>query len=195
MAQNTAEIVVGATGAVSVAPVGSTLPTSIATALNASYVDLGLITEDGVTVSPEMSQEVLRAWQVLGRVRTLITERDFKIQFALMQWNNVNLPFAMGGGDIAVDVAASAGPPVVEAEYSYDFPDSDVRDERSLVVEWVDGTKNYRIVIPRGEVSELDEFQAQKTDSANLGITFNVVSSPTDAYTMRLQTDDPAFAL
>lgn len=189
MPQDTAELVVGATGAVYVAPVGTALPTSIATALNVAYVDLGLITEDGVTVSPSVSQEVIRAWQMLTRARTLITERDFEIEFAMMQWNETTVPFAMGGGAIVVDVA---GPP---AEYSYDFPDSDVRDERSMVIEWQDGTKDYRLVIPRLEVTDLASFTVAKTDTANLGVTLNVVANPADAYTMRIQSDDPAFAV
>jgi hypothetical protein len=188
MAQNTGELVVGATGAVYVAPVGTTLPTSIAAALDAAFIDLGLLTEDGVTVAPSVSQEVIRAWQRLTRVRTIITERDFEIEFEMMQWNEDTLPFAMGGGAIVVDVV---GPP---AEYSYDFPDDDVRDERAMVIEWQDGTKDYRLVIPRLEVTDLASLTVARTDTANLGVTLNVVSNPSDAYTMRLQSDDPAFA-
>lgn len=188
MAQNTGELVVGATGAVYVAPVGTALPTSIATALNVAFVDLGLLTEDGVTVTPSVSQEVIRAWQRLTRVRTIITERDFEMEFAMMQWNEDTVPFAMGGGAVVVDVA---GPP---AEYSYNFPDDDVRDERAMVIEWQDGTKDYRLVIPRLEVTDLASFTVARTDTANLGVTVNVVSNPADAYTLRLQTDDPAFA-
>jgi hypothetical protein len=188
MAQNTAELVVGATGAVYVAPVGTALPVSIAATLNVAFVDLGLITEDGITVSPSVSQEVIRAWQLLTRVRTIITERDFELEFAMMQWNETTLPFAMGGGSITTDLP---GPP---AEYSYDFPDADVRDERAMIVEWQDGTKDYRLVIPRLEVTDLASFTVARTDTANLGVTVNVVSNPADAYTMRLQSSDTSFA-
>lgn len=185
MVQDASQIVVGASGGVFVAPLGTTLPASISVALDAAFVDLGLATEEGVSVAPEMSTEVLRAWQSLTRVRTLITERDFTVEFMLMQWNADNIPFAFGGGVVVEDV--------LDAEFSYVFPDTGARDPRALAIEWQDDTKNYRLLIPNFEVTDLAAFTVARTDSANLAVTGNANTDPAAAFTMQLQTDDPAF--
>lgn len=187
MPQNASEIMVGASGAVYVAPTGTALPTDIATALNAAFKDVGLLTEDGVSVEPSMEQEILRSWQVLGRVRTIVTARDFQVSFAMQQWNELTLPLAFGGGA----VATNAGPPI---HYTYDFPDDQVRDVRAMVIEWADGTKDYRLVIPEIEVTDMESFNLVKNAEAALGVTGTVISNPSAAYTMRLITDDPGFA-
>lgn len=187
MPQNASEIMVGASGAVYIAPTGTALPTDIATALNAAFKDVGLLTEDGVNVESSMEQEILRSWQVLGRVRTIVTARDFQVSFAMQQWNETTLPFAFGGGTVT-----SAGTPVA---YTYDFPDDQVRDVRAMVIEWADGTKDFRLVIPEIEVTDMEAFSLVKNAEAALGVTGTVISNPSAAFTMRLITDDPGFAV
>ncbi len=186
MPQLASEILVGASGAVNVAPTGTPLPTAVAPALNAAFVDYGLITEDGVTFDPSMEQEVLRSWQVLGRVRTIVTQRDFQLTFALQQWNELTLPFALGGGT----VVKTTGPPVY---YTYSPTETQVRDVRAMVVTWLDGTRAYRLVMPEVEVTDLASFTLAKTAEAALGVTVNAISGAAAGYTWKIITDDTNF--
>ena len=44
------------------APVGTSLPTDVTTALNGSFVEMGYISEDGVTNSNSPSSNKIKAW-------------------------------------------------------------------------------------------------------------------------------------
>jgi hypothetical protein len=181
MAIDTSEIRVGASGIVYVAPTATTLPTDEATAVDAGFIELGAITEDGVTLSPSRSIEKIRAWQSAKAVRTVITEDELSIQFSLMQFNEVTLPLALGGGTITDNLGS----------YSYTPPAAGTVDERAFIVEWVDGAITSRLVIPRGMVTEVSEIALTKSGAIELGITVEVLGSSPNDFT--IYTDDPAF--
>lgn len=188
MPQLASEIMVGASGSVSIAPTGTALPVDIATALNAAFIDYGLITEDGITFEPNMEQEVLYSWQSLGRVRTIVTRRDVQLTFALQQWNELTVPFAFGGGT----VTPTTGPP---AYYTFAPTETQNRDVRAMVISWVDGTRDFRLVLPEVEVTDLASFTLSKSAEAALGVTVNAISGAAAGYTWRLITDDAQFAV
>lgn len=187
MAIDTDEIRVGVSGSVYVADIGSTLPTDIATALDAAFVDLGATTEDALGLSPSQSIQKIRAWQSSKPVRVSKTEDDLAISFTLMQVNEKTLPLAFGGGT----VTATAGPP---AYYTFTPPAAGTVDERAFVFAWVDGSYTYRLVVERGMVSETGEIPVKKDSAIELPLTVEVLGASVgdDWY---LVTDDPAFAV
>lgn len=67
-------------GAVYWAPLGTDLPTDAATSLTAEYVNLGYISEEGVTLSTEESVDKIRAW---GREVVMISSTEYSETFAL----------------------------------------------------------------------------------------------------------------
>ena len=180
--KDTAQIVVGANGSVLVAPVGTTEPTSIAIALDPAFIDLGFVTEDGATFLDGKTIEDITVWQLFYAARKLVTEKEASLAFVLAQWSETNIPLAFGGGITVVDVVG---------EFSYTPPAPGLIDERAMILEWVDGTKNYRIIIPRGLVTENVETNVVKTGSAELPITFSIVGTAAGT-PWYLQTDDPA---
>lgn len=182
MPQLAAEIMVGASGAVYVAPTGTALPSDITTALNAAFIDYGLITEDGVQVEPTMDQEVLYSWQLLGRSRTIVIRRDLQVTFALQQWNELTLPFAFGGG-----VISGTNP------YLFAPTETQVRDVRAMVIQWADGTRDFRLVMPEVEVTDLASFTLSKSAEAALSVTVHAISGAAAGYTWKLITDDTQF--
>lgn len=184
MPADTDEIVVGGSGTVYVAPVATTAPVDSDSALAGGFVDLGYVTEDGITFTDTKDVSDLNAWQSFYPVRRIITSRASSVSFALEQWNEVTTVFAFGGGTIT-----NLG----GGEYKYTPPDADDLDERALVVDWVDGTKNYRLYMPRGIVMEAVETNVTRTDRAVLPITFGAISDGATAPYL-LFTDDPAFA-
>lgn len=184
MAIDTSEIRVGASGSVHVAPLGSTVPTDSTTALDAAFVELGAITEDGVALSPSQSIEKIMAWQSGKAVRVVKTSDELSAGFTLMQMNYTTLPLAFGGGTVTTEAVG---------EYSYKPPAAGTVDERIFIIEWVDGIYNYRLLIPRGMVSETGEISLTKSDSINLDLTVEVLGTTPDDFV--IYTDDPAFEI
>ena len=178
------EIVVGANGTVRVAPVGTAAPADEDAAPGAGWVDLGYVNEDGVTFRDAKTLEVISVWQLFHAARRIVTGRDTSVDFVLRQWGKDQVPFAFGGGTVST---LSAG------HHKFTPPEPETIDERALMVDWADGTKNYRLVIARGMVTDAVETNIVRTSAADLPISFAVNGSDAgDPW--YLLTDDPAFA-
>lgn len=61
-------------GAIYFAPAGSTLPTDASTSLPSAYVNLGYVTEDGVTMTTSEETDVIKAW---GPENVMVNQTDF----------------------------------------------------------------------------------------------------------------------
>lgn len=97
MAKDADKVVVAATGTVYVAAVGTTPPTDATASLAGGFVDLGYVSEDGVTVTIGKNVEELRAWQSAEPVRRIVTARSMKASFNLMEWKELTLEVAADG--------------------------------------------------------------------------------------------------
>jgi hypothetical protein len=183
MGKDVDEIVVGANGTVWTSPVGTAVPADESAAPGVGWTDLGYVSEDGVTFTDSKTLEKIPVWQLFGPARRIVSERETNLNFVLRQWGLDQVPFAFGGGEVTEPTAG---------HYKYAPPDPEDVDERALMVDWVDGTKNYRLVIVRGVVSEAVETQLVRTAAADLPIGFSVndVESGDRWY---LLTNDPAF--
>lgn len=180
------EIVVAGDAGVYVAPVGTAGPTDIATALNASFANLGYTSEDGISWSPGMETTPINTHQSFYAVRHIVTGRSLDIGFELLQWNQESFMLAMGGGEFAT----TAGPP---AYYTYTPPEPSDIYYRALVVEWTDGGKSYRLHVPKVMASDVSEVTLARTDASGLALTLSAVATDGSAeYTFI--TNDPAFA-
>lgn len=182
---NAEEIVVANSGQAYVAPVGTTLPTDPTAALNAAFTGLGYISEDGATVTAAPEILEIAAWQSRQSVRREMTSQAITVAFSLMQFNESTIPLAFGGGAVT-----SLG----GGKFRYDFPDDqDALDVRAAVLEAQDGTKHYRWVFERCNVTESVETSVQRGAAALLPITLSVLvpESGSPGYFL---TDDPAFA-
>lgn len=182
--KETDEIVVGANGTVWTAPVGTAAPADESAAPGVGWEDLGFTSEDGVTFSDGKTFEVIPVWQLFYPARRIITERETTLSFVLRQWSDLTLPFALGGGAVTVP---SAG------HYKYTPPDPEAITEKSLMVDWIDGTKKYRLVVVRGMSTEAVETNLVRTQAADLPVGFAVNGVETGA-AWYLLTNDPAFA-
>lgn len=187
MSYDADQILVGANGSVHVAPVGSTLPTDSGTALDAAFTDLGGVNENGASVQDAKTLQPIRLWQAFYAVRRVVTERDLTVTFALAQWNADTFPLAFGGGTIT-----EPDPTGAPGEYKFTPPNPQDRDERAFVLEWQDGTRNYRLVVPRVEVTDTVNTQLVRTNNAELPITL-AVNGEDGVDPWALYTDDPAF--
>lgn len=181
------ELVIAADASVNIAPVGTTGPNNIATALNASFVNLGFTSEDGIEMTPSLDMFEVRAHQARYPVRRGISGQNLELGLTLLQWNEEAVKLAFGGGT----VATTAGPP---AYYTYTPPDSD--DEpyyRAMVLEWEDGSKTYRLHVPKVLVTDVSSITLARTDAAGIPLTFEVIYTD-GVQPFSLITNDPAFA-
>lgn len=164
------QVRVAITGAVYVAPTGSTAPVSSHDAVNAAFIDLGYISEDGVTITPNDTTEVIKAWQNATTVRTVYTEQRWTFQFKMIESK---------GKTVGLYFRNSTGPSVVSAGEWYILPDQTNPDQRAFVLDWIDGSKYYRYYIPNGEVTERGDLVLVNGDSVMYDVTLTANYSST----------------
>ena len=160
MANNNAENVsVGkpkSNGAVFAAPSGTDLPTDATTALADAFVNLGYVSEDGVTNEIETDTEEIKAWggDIVANPQT---SRSEKFTYTLIEQNEEAFKHVFGKDNVTVDSSTGA----ITIKHN-----GNEREENVVVVETVlSGKKVKRIVIPRGKVSEIGEI-VYKDDEA-----------------------------
>lgn len=167
MTLNANEVQVGANGNVYVAPVGTALPTNETTALNASFIDLGYISEDGINFTDGQTKEDVKVWQSFYPLRTLVTEKATAVEFVLKQWNHTTVPLAFGGGS----VTSTSG------HTKYQPPVPGTLDYRAMIIHWIDGADIFRLVIPRGLVSGEVQSKIVRNAASDLPIHFDAQPS------------------
>lgn len=177
-ALNADQVRVAGTGHLYVGATALTAPTTLAD-LDSAWTELGYTFEDGVTLEIERDVASVMSWQSKRPVRKFNASAMERITTELQQWNEHNLVLAFGGGTVT---EPSPG------LYRYDFPDPEEFDERTLVLDWEDDGYNYRLVIPKGSVTDTTEVQLTRTAEARLPITFEVVDEAP-----YILTDDPNF--
>lgn len=163
MAIDSDEVVVGGDGHVFVAPAGTAVPTSMS-ALPGTWIDVGYISEDGVSFTDGKEIEDIQAWQSFYPIRKIITAKSSALEFIMRQWNGENLKLAFGGGTVNNNAGITTYVPPTPSEF----------DSRAMVVEWEDGSETYRLVVPKGLVSGDTETAVNRTSATDLPISFAI---------------------
>lgn len=140
MALDADNVRVAVTGGVFTAAVGTTLPTTADATLNVAFVDLGYVSEDGITESQEADVTDIVAWQNGDVVRKVQTSHDLTYELTLIETKDDVLSSFYG--------PLSSG--VVEVT-------GDQLGRKSWVIDVVDGEHDIRVVIPEGQVTERGE--------------------------------------
>jgi hypothetical protein len=151
--------------------------------LNASFVDLGYLSEDGISLSSGADITDIAAFQSLLPVRKVVTARSFDLSFTVREWSEAAVVFAFGGGEVTESGGIYTYTPPAAADELY---------ERALVAVWSDGDKDYRLVIPRCVVTESVETTIARTAAADLPLTVSVLATDEATPGYYLITNDPA---
>ena len=161
-------------GAVFWAPAGTTLPTDAKTALDSAYVDLGYISEDGVTNSVERETEEIKAWggDVVLKPQTSKTD-SFTMTFIESLRMDV-LKVTHGSDNVTRTGDDEHGYITTVRENSQEL------DHGIFIVDVVMGEAIKRIVIPDGQITEIGEVTYQ--DNSAVAYESTITAFPYDGY-------------
>ena len=149
-----------ATGGVAAGPIDSTLPTDATTALPAGITALGLVGDEGVSLTRERSTDDIRAWggQIVRTVQTEFSETA-TLQFLesdkaevlkeVYGENNVSIT----GGNIAITHNEETLP------------------SRVFVFDMKDGDKRRRLVLPNAQITATEDITYVHSDIIRYGVT------------------------
>lgn len=134
-------------GAIFVAPIGSTLPTDATTALDAAFVGLGYVSEDGLTQSITRDSEAIKAW---GGDTVMTTQTDFAetFSFKLIEALSVDVKKVIFGDS---NVTGNLTNGITTITNSKELP------AKVFVIEMVQNSAIVRKVIPNGKITELGD--------------------------------------
>ena len=152
-------------GAVFRAPLGTALPTDAVTALNEAFVELGYVSEDGVTNNNTPDSDTVKAW---GGATVLVVQNEMTDEWTLTLIESLN-PNVLKAvyGDARVTVAD--GTITVQAT-------ADQRTDAEYVIDMImKGGAMKRVVIPNGSMSELGEIVYKDDEPIGYELTLNAL--------------------
>lgn len=189
MPQNKEEIVVALDGSVNLAPADKPLPTDL-DPLSVDFSDLGYQSSDGVAFSVTPSVTDIEAWQSATPVRKIVTARALSLKFTALQWNVSTFAAAYGGGAWTELDPPEGGEPGL---YRYDPPaDEDDLVDYAAVVDFVDGEKNYRLVVKQGNITDSVETNLARGAASVIPITIEALTPDGEDRSWYLLSNDPA---
>lgn len=168
-------------GAVYVAPVGTTAPTTATSALDPAFTHLGYVTEDGVTITPTVDLNPIMAWQSAAPVAYGLNEASFEFSFTLMQTNrDVTSQYFFGQSW----VMGPSGLATLDIPSNPSIADLTV----ALVVEYEDSAGDHlRYYVERALCTERQEITLTRSDPVVYGLTY--VGLDTNGTLGRILTD------
>lgn len=160
-------------GAIHWAPIGSTLPQSATASLDVAFVELGYVSEDGLTNNNSPESDTVKAW---GGDTVLNLQTDRPDTFALTLLESLNtdvLKTIYGSANVTVDgsgnitVKATAGE-MPSGAWVFDMI--------------LKGGRAKRIVVPNGTISELGEIVYKDDEAVGYNVTITDVPDTNGVY-------------
>lgn len=148
--------------AVYAAPLGTTLPTTATASLDNAFVDLGWVSEDGVTNSISRETTKHRAW---GGEVVKVTQDNYTetVKFTLLETSADVLSVVYGDDNV------TESGDTITVEHS-----RLMLDRQSFVIDFIDGDRAGRIVVREGQVTELGDVMYVHKDLTRYELTVDV---------------------
>lgn len=154
------------TGAIFVAPVGTTLPEDATSELNSAFKGMGYVSDAGVVNGTAMETTKIKAW---GGATVLViqTSKDDTFKFTLIEVKNVDvLKFVYGASNVTGDLATGLKVAVNNEE----------TPEVSIVIDMIlsDNTAK-RTVIPAAKISAVEDIIYADNSVVGYGTTVDCI--------------------
>lgn len=162
------------------APVGSTLPTTLTDPI-APFAALGWLSEDGVSLAVSTDVEKFKGWQGGSTLRTKVTgtEKTISIQCLEETPGVTELYFGHGAKTVTGTGADAVG--------RVDLPEGIGTVARAAVFKFVDGDVTKFLCCEKVEVTDREELAHTNSGLTMYGFTFDIIG---DSYIL---SDAPAF--
>lgn len=167
---------------VMVADVGSTAPTDTTSAFDAAFESLGLIGEDGITLSGESEKSDHYAY---GGLHVRTTQSKFKKSLKVVCLEDTPAVFDL------VNPGSSAATATGTTTRTVGAP---AANPKAFAIETVDGDITRRLIIPRGEVSEVGEVTFSDAEMTGVELTIEAYAAEDGTFYIEI-TDDPQAAV
>ena len=164
-----------ATGAIFVAPIGTTAPTDAKTTLDGAFKCVGYVSEDGVTNAIKTDSTPVKAWGG-DAVLTTQTSREETFKFKMIEANEVSLEQAYGKGNVAKESVSG----LITIKHN-----SKEKSNYIYAIELIlSDNKIKRLVIPSGKVIELGDVVYKDDEAIGYEVTLSAApdSSGNTAY-------------
>lgn len=153
-------------GAIHRAPLGTKLPVSASEALDAAFLSLGYVSDEGLSNNNSPESESVKAW---GGAVVLVTQagKEDTFKFKLVESMNVNvLKTIYGDKNVTGDITSG-----IEVKAS-----SQEAEAATYVVDMVlKGKVAKRIVIPEGKITEMEEIVYKDNEPIGYGVTMKAI--------------------
>lgn len=184
MATTPARVTVAGMARLYLASTGTSFPADATASLPGGWTEVGLFTQDSLKFSTDPNFEDVTAHQSAYPVRTIQTSDAATLEVDLLEWSEPNFKFVFGGGtitEITPGVQFKFSPPAIGA-----------RVEKAAIAEVTDGTKLYRLCIPRCQQQQGAQLELNRTSAATLPLRLKILGGDSgDAWYML--TSDTAF--
>lgn len=149
-----------------IAPAGTPGPADLVSEWAAPWRPLGYVSEDGVTLSPDVSSDTITPWQSTSPIRQVITSKAITLGFQLLQTNLLTLA-------LYFDVAEPEPQP--DGTYSFAVRSDEGGYVHALGLDIKDGDQIERFVWPRAQISDNDDVTVSRGEVMSWGVTFGAL--------------------
>ncbi len=178
MAGDSANVRVWLGADVYTAPLGTTAPTDVSTAWGAGWEALGLLSEDGLTITPQNDEAEYYEWSG-GHIRTVRSRFRRSFGVTALEDNDVVFHLVNPGSTSATATGITTREIMT--------PEANIR---MFGFELRDGDITKRIVVPRAEVVNTEPFTAGPSNMAMYALSITAYQVNNLFY--RTISDDPA---
>ena len=174
MALDSDNVRVAVTGAVYVAPTGTTSPSYADDTHDAAFTDLGYVSADGIVETIDRSTEQIRSWQDGSLVREITSEGTYSVELTFIETNQdvVELYYGatLASGSLDIDPRSSGG-------------------RQSFVIDVIDGTAIERTYISSGEITSVGERTLASGEAIGYTVTITAYADASEVVATKLFTD------
>lgn len=185
MANVPGSVLIPGTGQLYIAPESTALPDDIDETLDAAFVDLGFLHEQGATFSDGKTPgTAIFTWQRRAPIRMTVGNAEPYLELMVREWNEDTLAVAFGGGSVSTTTNGFIFvPPITGATV-----------RRALVLDMADGDVKYRLTAGAAEVHAATQVNLNRADNAALTVRFELLTPADDSAPYDFLTDASQFA-